>query len=87
MTTMATMNVKVVRIISLTAPTGLSLSRDMMRPPAKPPSAPANADDSAEHDMSQGKNDNYIIYWIATGQLKMSLVIAHCGIRPRVVRK
>ena len=45
--TLAIINVHVVMMISLTAPTGLSFNFDMMRPPAKPPTDPDNADDSA----------------------------------------
>ena len=42
----------VAKIISLTAPTGVSLSRDMMRPPLKLPSAPANDQDIANNQQA-----------------------------------
>jgi len=45
--TTPTMNPHVAKMISLTAPTGVSFNRDMMRPPPKLPRAPASDHDSA----------------------------------------
>jgi len=53
-----TMNPHVAMMMSLTAPTGVSLNRDMMNPPLKLPSAPAN-----DHDRAV-PIDELIIYYL-----------------------
>ena len=50
--TTPTMKPDVAKMINLTAPTGVSFQRDMMRPPPKLPSAPASDHDSAANQSS-----------------------------------